>query len=402
MASPTGSGQQQTKYESETPSHGLRFAYKASRIFKARRPLRLSGRLGTLPFRLAPGTKCRQISELPNCEHTRELCPRGRPTSSHGRQSLPSFGASLPRSGTRAKEAGTNGAGIGDAPRRAIRGAKGNPNSLPRRAAVRPWSPKPSLLRRLIAPIRDKGEGSGHKWSRNQRRGAPGDSGAKGNPNSLRRRAAVRPWSPKRSVPRQLGAPIRDEAKEAGTNAAGISDAARRAIRGAKGNPNSLRRRAAEGWLRKWRRQMPPPASRPHALRGDASLPDYDPDYDPGLWSASVHHRRFEYADHRGVRWLPAQVADAMRHIAPIAQGLAAAGRRRRFADLDLEFAVQNRQALDRAAQMGGRIRERRPDRPGNRTIAASQRFSASRSRQDGIVRRRRRRSAWSLGRDAR
>ena len=176
MASPTGSGQQQTKYELETPSHGLRFAYKASRIFKARRPLRLSGRLGTLPFRLAPGTKCRQISELPNREHTRELCPRGRPTSSHGRQSLPSFGASLPRSGTRAKEAGTNGAGIGDAPRRAIRGAKGNPNSLPRRAAVRPWSPKPSLLRRLIAPIRDKGEGSGHKWSRNQRRGAPGDS----------------------------------------------------------------------------------------------------------------------------------------------------------------------------------------------------------------------------------
>jgi hypothetical protein len=88
-----------------------------------------------------------------------------------------------------AKEAGTNRAGIGDAPRRAIRGVKGNPNSL-------------------------------------------------------RRRAAVRPWSPKRSVPRQLGAPIRDEAKEAGTNAAGISDAARRAIRGAKGNPNSLRRRA--------------------------------------------------------------------------------------------------------------------------------------------------------------
>ena len=64
------------------------------------------------------------------------------------------------------------------------------------------------------------------------------------------------------------------------------------------------------------------------------------PDHDPG---ASVHHRRFEYADHRGVRWLPAQVADAMRHIAPIAQRLAAAGRRRRFADLDLKFPVQNR-----------------------------------------------------------
>jgi hypothetical protein len=182
MASPTGSGQQQTKYESETSSHGLRFAYKASRIFRARRPLKLSGRLGTLPFRLAPGTKSRQISELPNRDHTRELCPRGRPRSSHGRQSLPSSGGSLPRSGTRAKEAGTNGAGIGDAPRRAIRGVKGNPNSL-------------------------------------------------------RRRAAVRPWSPKRSVPRRLGAPIRDGAKEPSTNGAGISDAPRRAIRGAKGNP---------------------------------------------------------------------------------------------------------------------------------------------------------------------
>ena len=246
MASPTGSGQQQTKYESETPSHGLRFAYKASRIFRARRPLRLSGRLGTLPFRLAPGTKCRQISELPNRDHTRELCPRGRPRSSHGRQSLPSSGGSLPRSGTRAKEAGTNGAGIGDAPRRAIRGVKGNPNSLRRRAAVRPWSPKRSVPRRLGAPIRDgakepgtNGAGIGDAPRRAIR-------GVKGNPNSLRRRAAVRPWSPKRSVPRQLGAPIRDEAKEAGTNAAGISDAARRAIRGAKGNPNSPRRRAAE------------------------------------------------------------------------------------------------------------------------------------------------------------
>jgi hypothetical protein len=100
MASPRGSGQQQTKYESETPSHGLRFADKASRIFRGRRPLRLSGRLGTLPFRLAPGTKCRQISELPNREHTRELCPRGRPTSSHGRQSVPCLGGSAPRSGT--------------------------------------------------------------------------------------------------------------------------------------------------------------------------------------------------------------------------------------------------------------------------------------------------------------
>jgi hypothetical protein len=116
-----GSGQQQTEYESETPSDGLRFADKASRIFGARRPIRLSGRLRTRPFRLAAGTKSRQIRELPNREHTWSALSQ-RPSD------------------------------------------------------VKSWAPKPSVLRRLTAPIRDEGEGSGHKWSRNQRRGARRDS----------------------------------------------------------------------------------------------------------------------------------------------------------------------------------------------------------------------------------
>jgi uncharacterized protein len=70
----------------------------------------------------------------------------------------------------------------------------------------------------------------------------------------------------------------------------------------------------------------------------------------------SIHHRRLENAHHRRVRGLFAQVADPMRHIATVPQRLAAAGGSNRLADLDLELAVQNRQALDRAAQMGGRF----------------------------------------------
>ena len=121
-----------------------------------------------------------------------------------------------------------------------------------------------------------------------------------------------------------------------------------------------------------------------------------------GSRAASVHHRRLEDADHRGVRRLPAQVADAMRHIAAIAQRLAGAGaspssRRRR------PRARRPKPTGTRPSRADGRpIRERRPDRPENRTIAASQRSSATRSRQDGIVRRRRRRSAWFPGPDAR
>ena len=46
-----------------------------------------------------------------------------------------------------------------------------------------------------------------------------------------------------------------------------------------------------------------------------------------------------------------------MRHIATVPQRLAAAGGRGRLADFDLELAVQNRQALDRAAEMGGQLK---------------------------------------------
>ena len=55
--------------------------------------------------------------------------------------------------------------------------SRSHPRALSQRPSeVKPWSPKPSLIRRLIAPIRYEGEGSGHKWSRNRRRAAPSDS----------------------------------------------------------------------------------------------------------------------------------------------------------------------------------------------------------------------------------
>jgi hypothetical protein len=106
----------------------------------------------------------------------------------------------LRRSGTRSKEAGTKGAGISDTARRAIRQTSGNPNS-------------PS-------------------WS-----------------------AIVTPWSPKRSLFRSLADPIWDAAKGTGTKGAGISDAARRAIRHAEGNPNS---RNWSGAVRDGRQSLPP------------------------------------------------------------------------------------------------------------------------------------------------
>ena len=175
MASPTGSGQQQTKYESETSSHGLRFAYKASRIFRARRPLKLSGRLGTLPFRLAPGTKCRQISELPNRDHTRELCPRGRPRSSQGRQSLPSSGGSLPDpgrgEGTEHKWSRNRRRAAPSDSRREKQSQFASPARRSQAMVAKAF--RPSAARR---PDPGRGEGSGHKRSRNQRRGAPRDS----------------------------------------------------------------------------------------------------------------------------------------------------------------------------------------------------------------------------------
>ena len=115
-----------------------------------------------------------------------------------------------------------------------------------------------------------------------------------------------------------------------------------------------------------------------------------------------IHHRRLEDAHHRCMRWPPAQVADPMGHVAAIAQRLAGACLGRRSGDLDLELAVEDRQTLDRPAQMGGRFRARRQSRRENRTIGASRRSSASRSPPAGTIRRRRRRLASFPGRDAR
>ena len=182
---------------------------------------------------------------------------------------------------------------------------------------------RPSAARR---PDPGRGEGSGHKRSRNQRRGAPRDS-----------------WRERQS---QFAPPARRTVtpKVTPTNAAASSTASRLKERCAASPRiivpiivskddlalNTLSREAGRELCR-------------IAAPCFFDLTRFSRNTVPTLWSASVHHRRFEYADHRGVRWLPAQVADAMRHIAPIAQRLAAAGRRRRFADLDLEFPVQNR-----------------------------------------------------------
>ena len=54
----------------------------------------------------------------------------------------------------------------------------------------------------------------------------------------------------------------------------------------------------------------------------------------------SIHHRRLEDADHCRTRRFLAQVADAMGHIATVAQRLAREDLRRRSADLDLELAI--------------------------------------------------------------
>ncbi len=78
------------------------------------------------------------------------------------------------------------------------------------------WLPKPCLLGRRAAPIRDAGEGSGHKGSRNQRRGASDDS-------PCAKAIPIRPPGACRSVmvakafpPPPLAAPIRDAAEGTG------------------------------------------------------------------------------------------------------------------------------------------------------------------------------------------
>jgi hypothetical protein len=96
---------------------------KRVKFFGRIRPLGLLGRLRAFPFRPAPGPKHRQINNLANRERRRQLCWRGRPTSSLVAKALPA--------------------------------------------------------RSRAASIRDVGEGTGHKRSRNQRRGASDDSPGK-------------------------------------------------------------------------------------------------------------------------------------------------------------------------------------------------------------------------------
>jgi hypothetical protein len=85
------------------------------------------------------------------------------------------LGAALLRSGTRTKGTSTKGDGISDAACGAIRRAKATQFALPD-GCRQSWSPKPSLLRSPGAPIRDANEGNRHKGSRNQRRGASCES----------------------------------------------------------------------------------------------------------------------------------------------------------------------------------------------------------------------------------
>ena len=174
--------------------------------------------------------------------------------------------------------------------------------------------------------------------------------------------------------PASIGLPRSDtRAKKAGTKQAGISDAARHAIRQGEGNPD-LHRRSLD--LRSW--SLKPSARRtgagsfrhmreeagtkragisvgahsafaaekamrfapPHAacrfmapnaliLHVGSGLGVLDQD-------VSVHHGRLEDTDHRRVRRLAAQVPDAMRHIATVAQGLARRCGSHRVADVDL------------------------------------------------------------------
>jgi hypothetical protein len=184
---------------------------------------------------------------------------------------------------------------------------------------------------RLPAPMRDADERSAHKRSRNQRRSARYDSRSEKQSLSFGRSAVVLPWSPKASLPDSPPAPIRDAGKEPRTKEVGISDAAGRAIRRAKGNIDSLclTTQANHGaqCVKSAERLRIGPTRKPSRTIGR---------------SASVHHCGFEDADHRGVRRVLTQVTDPMRHVAPVAQRLAGGGRRRRLADLDLKLALQN------------------------------------------------------------
>src|ERR1700722_11690950 len=79
--------------------------------------------------------------------------------------------------------------------------------------------------------------------------------------------------------------------------------------------------------------------------------------------NASLHRRGLQNAYHRRMRGRRAEVADPVRPVAAIAQGFPGARGLAEIADLDHEFAVENRKALDRAA--GVRVRAQHAPRSG-------------------------------------
>ena len=172
-----------------------------------------SGSLGRLnrPFPLAARHKASANQRLAESQAQAGSLVSAPCLVKSGCQSLACSGGALPRSGTRTKERAQREPE--SATRRGGRFAarKAIPIRPPGRAAVRSWSPKPCLLRRFAAPIRDAGEGNGHKGGRNQRHGAADNSlRERQSQFALAGRLPFRSWSPKPSLLRRLAAPIRD------------------------------------------------------------------------------------------------------------------------------------------------------------------------------------------------
>ena len=146
-----GSGQQQIKYESETPTEGLRFANKASPIFvqtgaqaltivASPPPRSFPARLGGEPKFAAPA-KRRRISHLPNRRLRSSFVAGARRVKFLVAEMLP-FDELPAQSGTGAKGPGTNRVRIGDAALRPIRRAKSNGNWGAGSSRIKSWWPK--------------------------------------------------------------------------------------------------------------------------------------------------------------------------------------------------------------------------------------------------------------------
>jgi hypothetical protein len=174
-----GSGEKQTKYESDTPPHGLRFANKASRIFRfpvepvniitkssgCSRPDASNG-----DWRTIRRTNGEGIGDWPN----RRAPPfKGKP------QSRPPCGIrkhhhqiagllSLPLASNRDSRTirRTNGEGIGDWPNRRAPPFKGKPQSPLSRGPIRSWLTRRSRRRSPSGPERGSCEqiGAARLW----------------------------------------------------------------------------------------------------------------------------------------------------------------------------------------------------------------------------------------------